>query len=192
MRATTIFLLAVMANLSCLAQITVTPNGLKYGDKDYTVIETTDTSANLIASVEEIIKTKCQSTSIVVSRTKADQLIISDLVQGFTKTDKAAGSAYLFDLSYRVVMDFKEGRIRVNTPIISIGSQDRFLDNNNQFVLTMGFSGKNDVWSNDEKKFFIYNQKGKLIETSTKNKLEGLFNGLTALIIDNLNQSNDW
>lgn len=193
MKTLMLIMVGLMAQICVIAQnITVTPEGMKYGDKTYTVIETGDTSTTLISTVENSLKTKMQSTTAVISMTQDNQLILSDIVAGFTKTDKAAGSAYLFDLSYKVVIDFKAGRIRVNTPIITIGSQDRYLDNNNSFVLSMGFAGKNDVWSSDEKKFFIYNEKGKLIEKSTKSKLETLFNGINQIIIDSTNQNNDW
>lgn len=171
----------------------VTPKGLMYGENEYIIIEADSISADqLIALVNNAIKTKHQSPTIKVEKSKDDQLIVSDLVKGFTKTDKRAGSAYLFDLAYKFTIDFKEGKIRVSIPIISIGSQNKFYSNNNQFKLSMGITGKNDIWSNNEKKFFIYNEKGKLSEKTTKEKLEKLFNELNEVITNSITSNDNW
>lgn len=171
----------------------VTPDGLRYGENEYIVIEAGDTSIDqLVSLVSSAIKTKHQSPTIEVEKSKENQLIVSDLVKGFTKTDRKAGSAYLFDLNYKFTIDFKDGRIRISIPVISIGSQNKFYSNNNQFKLSMGIIGKSDVWSNDEKKFFIYNEKGKLVEKSTRGKLENLFNELNEVITNSIASNDDW
>lgn len=171
----------------------VTPEGLRYGENEYIIIEANNMSAaQLVELVNNVIKTKHQSPTIKVEKTKDNQLIISDLEKGFTKTDKRAGSAYLFDLAYKFTIDFKDGKIRVSIPVISIGSQNKFYSNNNQFKLSMGISGKNDIWSNNEKKFFIYNEKGKLSEKTTKEKLEKLFNELNEVIVNSITSNDNW
>ncbi len=55
----------------------------------------------------------------------------------------------------------------------------------------MGFSGKRDVWNNREKKLYIFDEKVKLVEQSTKDKLEKDLSRIVDIVADQTKKS-DW
>lgn len=134
---------------------------------------------------------------------KEGMIQITGSIPGFTKTDKAAGSAYLFDLNYRMTIEFKDGKLRVLAPVFSLGNQGEFnhssttmgitTKSKNEFVLSMEICGKNDIWSNKAKKFYIYDVKHKLVEKTTKAKLENVFNKYIEVLNSKINKEDaDW
>jgi hypothetical protein len=190
-------ILAFTISVKIIAQnvFELTENGFidKSTEKDFIVLNFENSSASeLLEKIQTAIKQKSTSQNLNVEKIDDAQLSVSDFIPGFTKTDKFAGSAYLFDLTYKIIIEFRDGRIKINAPVFEISSKNEF-KNKNEFLLSMGLKGKNDIWSNDHKKFFIFNEKGKLVEKKTKAKLETLFNNYLNIIVSGTKpQNEDW
>ncbi|WP_454974515.1 hypothetical protein [Capnocytophaga gingivalis] len=90
-----------------------------------------------------------------------------------------------FDLIYTMSIDFKDNRIRINTPIIANSKGDSF-NNNNTYSL-VGGGGMFGTYS-------TFNKEGKLKDESSKNSIEEFFNSLVNTIIKGIENQNkdDW
>lgn len=186
-------LLIVMAVCACIIvnaqSIKVTPNGLLFstGEK-YLIVENEFTQKENMDNIVSEIKSNCQSPNIKVEQFE-DKIFISDFVAGYTKTDKNAGSAYLLDFSYKISIDVKDGKIRINLPIFEISSNQKYdshavvANKGVQFSMSMGIKGKSDIWNSKNKALFIFNEKDKLIEKTTKDKLEKDFSSIIDIVI---------
>lgn len=157
----------------------------------------------LIEKAYNILSTNNPYTTSTIEK-KEDLIVITGNISGFTKTDKFKGSAYLFDFAYRITIEFKDGKLRILAPVFSLGNESSFINSSKtiagttntskqDFTLSMEICGKNDIWSNKHKKWFIYDLKHKLLEKGTKNKLETVFNSYVDLLQTKINASNeDW
>ncbi|WP_133228372.1 hypothetical protein [Sphingobacterium corticibacter] len=179
------------------ASVFVSPDGLKFANGQiFIVVETGDSKDEIISNIVANVKTKSNSKYITVEVLN-DAIVIKDFIPGYTKTDKSAGSAYQLDLSYKMLVEVKDGRYKINVPELDIAANQKYdgfavvANSGVQFTLTMGFSGKRDVWNNKEKKLFIFDEKGKLVEKSTKDKLEKDLSRVVDLVADQTKKS-DW
>jgi hypothetical protein len=202
-----VLIFAVSVKMMSQNVFELTTNGFidKSTEKDFIVLTFENNSVkDLLDKVQNAIKQKSTSQNLKVEKLDSTQLSVSDFISGYTKTDKLAGSAYLFDLTYKIIIEFRDGRIKINAPAFEIGSNnDSKMDidaghgnkvqTKNQFALTMGIIGKNDMWNSSHKKCYIFNEKGKLVEKKTKAKLEELFNNYLIIISSGINTKNeDW
>lgn len=196
-------LIAVVISLSSTTyaqdKFHITPTGLTpQNNQDYIVISVDGATAGEIVSAIKVgIKSKNPSSALKFEEPVDNTIIISEFIPGFTKTDKTAGSAYLLDLSYSITLNIKDGKIKFNVPVFQIASNQQYdgqtviTNKGVQFVMSMGIKGKPDIWNDREKKLFIYNDKDKLIEVSTKEKLENLFNSYIELLTSVYNNNSD-
>lgn len=179
------------------ASVVVHPDGLKFANGEtFMVIESVGTAADIISNIEANVKIKINSKNISVEVLN-DVVLIKDFIPGYTKTDKSSGSAYQLDIFYKVTVEVKDGRYKINVPELDIAANQKYdgfavmANPGVEFTMTMGFSGKRDIWNNREKKLFIFDEKGKLVEKSTKDKLEKDLSGLMKLIVGEKTMS-DW
>ena len=196
-RANVVFVILLMVKFSVTAQVVVTQSGLTFNNgEQYVIVENNLPANENINQIVRAIKAKHKSPNIKVE-TENNLIIITDFTSGYTKTDKKAGSAYLLDLSYKFVIEVKDNRFRINVPTIDISANQQYDSNavvankGVQFVMTMEFKGKSDVWNSDHKKLFIFDEKGKLVEKSTKQKLERDLSAVVVIITEPSNNS-DW
>ncbi|WP_166336731.1 hypothetical protein [Sphingobacterium chungjuense] len=129
------------------ATVFVSPDGLKFANGEtYIVVESTGTAADIISNIEANVKTKSNSKNITVEVLN-DAVVIKDFISGYTKTDKSAGSAYQLDLYYKMMVEVKDGRYKINLPELDIAANQKcdgfavVTNSGVQFTLTMGFSG---------------------------------------------------
>lgn len=181
--------------------IVVTPNGLTFNNgENYIIIENGKPERETIKEILSNINTKHLSKNLKID-TLNNTIVINDFISGYTKTDKMAGSAYMLDLAYKITVDVKDNKFKVNAPVIRIASTQKndsdglilgnvIFNSTSQFAMEMGIKGKRDVWDSKEKKMFIFDQKDKLIEKSTKAKLEKDLSAIIDIIIDQKDNSN--
>lgn len=178
------------------SQIIVTEAGLSFANGEkFMIVENNKTAAEIINHITTAIKSKHQSPNIKIE-VQDDLILITDFISNYTKTDKAAGSAYMLDLSYKFVINVRDNRFRINIPTFEISAGQKYdshavvVNQGVQFLMTMEMKGKNAVWNNRHKKLFIYNEKGKLVEQSTKDKLEHDFSSIIKIITEQ--EEADW
>ena len=89
-----------------------------------------------------------------------------------------------FDLIYTISIDFKDNKIRINSPLVAKSKGDSF--NNNTYSL-VGGGGLFGTYS-------TFNKDGKLKDESSKNSIEKFFNTLVNAIIKDIDNRNkdDW
>jgi hypothetical protein len=196
MKKVLLCLVVVCISLSSYAQtIKVTPNGLMFfNDETFLIKENEFSQKENIDNIISTIKSNYSSQNIKIELL-GDQIFIKDFITGYTKTDKMAGSAYLLDLSYSVTIDVEDNKIRIHIPIFDISANQKYESNVSpnkgvQFTMTMGIKGKNNVWNSRNKQLFIYNEKDKLIEKTTKEKLEKDLSKLIDIIVNS--KKSDW
>ncbi|MNK26449.1 hypothetical protein D3C87_447860 [compost metagenome] len=177
-------------------QIVVSPHGITFGNDETTiVVESGMPQKETVNAIIKNLKTKHLSKNLRID-TIDNTIIVNDYIPGFTKTDKTAGSAYLLDLSYKISIDVKDDKYRINTPSIKISANQKYesdaviANKGVQFTLDMGIKGKRDVWNKKAKTMFIYDEKDKLVEKGTKDKLEKNLNALIGIIIDQTSKAN--
>ncbi|MGJ1414072.1 hypothetical protein [Sphingobacterium multivorum] len=175
-------------------QIVVSPHGITFGNDDTTiVIESGKPQKETVSTIIKNLKTKHLSKNLRID-TIDNAIIINDYIPGFTKSDKTAGSAYLLDLTYKIAIDVKDDRFRINAPSVKISANQKYesdavtFNKGVQFTVEMGIKGKRDVWNKKAKTMFIYDEKDKLIEKGTKDKLE---KELSSIINTITNQSSN-
>ncbi|QQT60083.1 hypothetical protein I6I97_12485 [Sphingobacterium multivorum] len=177
-------------------QVFVTPNGITFNNQEkYLVIENDRSKSDQIKLIQKNLNSKHLSKHLKFDVTD-DAITLTDYKPGFTKSDKTAGSAYLLDLTYKISIDVKDNMFRINAPLINISANQKYesdaviFNKGVQFPVTMEIKGKRDVWNSKEKKMFIYDEKGKLIEKSTKEKLEKDLSDLIKIIADQSGSAN--
>ncbi|WP_160067597.1 hypothetical protein [Sphingobacterium bovisgrunnientis] len=192
-----ILLVTIVSFKSYSQQVVINPEGINFTNgKNDIIIENNKLAKESISQIVKNVKSKHQSQYIKID-TEDDVIIINDFIPGYTKTDKAAGSAYLLDLSYKITVDIKDNKYRVNAPIVNISANQKYdghavsVNQGVQFTIEMGIKGKRDMWSNSAKKLYIYDEKDKLIEKTTKEKLEKDLSKILNIIIDQSDKS-DW
>lgn len=166
------------AQENSLHSIVVTSAGIEFKSGEKYVVVESDKPAK--ETTNQIIKNlrKFHNSKNLKIDTIGDVLVVTDFIPGYTKTDKSSGSAYLLDLLYKISVDVKDGKFRINAPSVNIAANQKYesdaviVNKGVQFTIDMGFKGKRDVWDNKAKKLFIYDEKDQLVEKSTKDKLE--------------------
>ncbi|GEM_PF-1805673 len=177
------------AQENSLHSIVVTPAGIEFKSGEKYVVVESDKPAK--ETTNQIIKNlrKFHNSKNLKIDTIGDVLVVTDFIPGYTKTDKSSGSAYLLDLLYKISVDIKDGKFRINAPSVNIAANQKYesdaviVNKGVQFTIDMGFKGKRDVWDNKAKKLFIYDEKDKLVEKSTKDKLERDLSDAIGIII---------
>lgn len=184
------------AQENSLHSIVVTPAGIEFKSGEKYVVVESDKPAK--ETTNQIIKNlrKFHNSKNLKIDTIGDVLVVTDFIPGYTKTDKSSGSAYLLDLLYKISVDVKDGKFRINAPSVNIAANQKYeseaviVNKGVQFTIDMGFKGKRDVWDNKAKKLFIYDEKDKLVEKSTKDKLERDLSDLIGIIISQ--EKSEW
>ena len=177
-------------------KILVSPNGIVFEDGEkFIIVQRSGDKDEIIKTISTNVKKYAKGDNLSVDN-HGESLIITAYFPGYTKTDKMAGSAYMLNMSNRITIDVKDGRYKVNAPEVVISSEQRYepdaviLNKGTQFKMTMGIKGKRDVWNSREKKLFIYDEKDKLIEKSTKEKLEKDLSDIIDIITSTQNNDN--
>lgn len=172
------------------SQFILTKDGMideKDPSKNYLIYNFEGKTANeLYISALTVVTNIYASAKDVVSKVDGKIISINGAEsRGICYGKFIGGCNRCFDLIYTMSIDFKDNKIRINTPIIANSKGDSF-NNNNTYSL-VGGGGMFGTYS-------TFNKEGKLKDESSKNSIEEFFNSLVNTIIKGIENQNkdDW
>lgn len=174
-------LLCLFYSLSSFSQFELTKDGLTVidSDKDYIVYEFQGKSKeDLYTSVLKTLTVKYNSAKDVLSKVENEALSINGLENNYLKGKKALGIQEVWSLSYNLNIHFRDGKIKIDAPIISF--PENYEGRN--LHLSKGGIGRVAIFKN-----------GKLKEEDIKRQIEDFFNNLVSEIKHGVeNEKDDW
>ena len=185
-----LFILIVSIPFLGYSQFILTKDGMvdeKDPSKNYLVYNFEGKTANeLYISVLTALTNYYVSAKDAISKVEGKIISINGFESGGICYGKFMGGCNRkFDLEYTMTIDFKDNKIRINTPIIAKTKGDRF--NNNSTSSLVGGGGMFGTYS-------TFNKEGKLKDENSKNSIEIFFNTLVNNIIKGIENQNkdDW
>ena len=171
------------------SQFILTKDGMvdeKDPSKNYLVYNFEGKTANeLYISVLTALTNYYVSANDAISKVEGKIISINGIESGgICYGNFMGGCNRKFDLEYTMTIDFKDNKIRINTPIIAKTKGDGF-NNNHRYSLVGG--GAFGTYS-------TFNKDGKLNDENSKNSIENFFNTLVNAIIKDIDNRNkdDW
>lgn len=161
---------------------TLTPDGFRNAedeDKDFIVVQMDGTQAELFSKAKTAITSIFNSPKDVLSFNEPDIIVVTGVSSGDLQY-KAMGMTSYFDVSYRLQLQFKEGRIRIDAP-----AADKGVVQGGRGELFFGRGGMT----------YIFKKDGKVRMEKQKKQLEDHFNGLVSAIISKMKNGasqEDW
>jgi len=180
-------ILATLLPLMAAAQtFTLTPQGLVNADdqsKTYVVVEMPGTQAELYAKAKTAVVSMWNSPKDAMSYNEPDIIVVNGYSANAAHFRKW-GRDNVFGMEYRLQIQFKDGRIRINAPVI--GSLDYA---NGQGTMLIE-AGDNSTSQHITRAF---DKNGKVRFKDFNENVENYFNGLVQTIIDTMKNgaSND-
>lgn len=174
--ATIVALLPLMA---AAQSFTLTPQGFVNADdneKTYVVVEIPGTQAELYAKAKTAITSMWNSPKDAMSYNEPDIIVIN----GFSPTAahfKKWGRDNVADMTYRLQVQFKDGRIRIDAPVIG---QLIFAGGQGSMLIE---AGDNSTMSHIVRAF---DKKGKVRFPDFNKNVEDYFNGIIATLIEKM------
>lgn len=182
MKKTLSFLLFIILGTQLSAQFILTPNGFTTHDnKDYIVYNFENkTQTELYNAALMSIGRTFVSPKDVISKVENKQInLVAYIPKGVSRTNY-----HKFDLTFNVVFEFKDNKIKINSPnIISIIYQMKYLQQmyvKKEINLLAYFDG--NEWT-------IYNSKDVVKLDMAKETLEATVNNLIENLINNIKQN---
>lgn len=184
MKKVLLFVLGYALPLIASAQsFTLTPDGFRNAEdesKDYIVVQIDGTQEELFNKAKTAVTSIFSSPKDVLSFNEPDIIVATGISSGDLQY-KMMGMVTFFDVPYRLQMQFKEGRIRIDAPAASKG-----IVNGGRGEMFFGRGGG---------LAYIFKKDGKLRLEKQKKQLEDYFNGLVANIISKIEKGaaqEDW
>lgn len=180
-----LFLFLVMFSLHTMAQtFQLTPNGFADSsniERNFIVKEFKGESQKQLFDRALIsIGKNFVSPKDVISKVEYSQITINGILKNVTARH-SLGMTFPFDMNFDLVLEFKDGRIKINAPtIISITQQG-------QYNLELHINKKSRGSSFLVSEPYIFNNKGKVVEKKHKESIEKAINVLIKNIIDGIN-----
>lgn len=172
------------------SQFILTKDGMvdeKDQSKNYLVYNFEGKTANeLYISVLTALTNYYVSAKDAISKVEGKIISINGIESGgICYGNFMGGCNRRFDLIYTISIDFKDNKIRINSPLVAKSKGDSF-NNNNTYSL-VGGGGLFGTYS-------TFNKDGKLKDESSKNSIEKFFNTLVNAIIKDIDNRNkdDW
>lgn len=168
-------------NASSQTYFTLTPEGFKANDdKDYIVITVDNQSSNdLLASVKNSIQNILpvdNDNSWIVNQ---NQILISSYKLNLFRMNAAPFTQYVMDLDYTIKFTFKNGRYKIDAPIIKNIGVHRFM------LSRMVVYANPKDYKNFKKKQFIFDYNNRSISNEeAKNAIEKYINTILNQIIN--------
>lgn len=183
-------LLSILFPFLLHSQFILTKDGMvdeKDQSKNYLVYNFEGKTANeLYISVLTALTNYYVSAKDVLSKVEGKIISINGIEQnGICYGNFMGGCNRKFDLEYTMTIDFKDNKIRINTPIIGKTKGDSF-NNNNTYSL-VGGGGMFGTYS-------TFNKEGKLKDENSKKSIETFFNVLVQNIVKSVKSQDkdDW
>lgn len=168
-------------NASSQTYFTLTPEGFKANDdKDYIVITVDNQSSNdLLTSVKNSIQNILpvdNDNSWIVNQ---NQILISSYKLNLFRMNAAPLTQYVMDLDYTIKFTFKDGRYKIDAPIIKNIGVHRFM------LSRMVVYANPKDYKNFKKKQFIFDYNNRSISNEeAKNAIEKYINTILNQIIN--------
>lgn len=178
------FISVLLASNYAFAQFVVTPNGLEKTDKDgtdYYIIEVPNSSQSDLfkKTLQFITETYISPQKVISSQVENETIGITALHTIF----------YDFDVHYKIIFRFKDGRVRFDTPtIISMKKIQDGKEMHLTFTKTM--SATSSIW--------LFNNKGELrgmlipnYKTDIEHFFNSIYNKYSSFMTKNAGQEDD-
>ena len=172
------------------SQFILTKDGMideKDPSKNYLIYNFEGKTANeLYISVLTALTNYYVSAKDVLSKVDGKIISINGIEQnGICYGNFMGGCNHKFDLEYTMSIDFKDNKIRINTPIIAKTKGDNF--NKNHTYSLVGGGGMFGTYS-------TFNKEGKLKDENSKKSIETFFNVLVQNIVKSVKSQDkdDW
>ena len=185
-----VLLLMVFIPYIGFSQFILTKDGMvdeKDQSKNYLVYNFEGkTASELYVSVLTALTSHYVSAKDALSKVEGKIISINGIEQnGICYGNFMGGCNRKFDLEYTMTIDFKDNKIRINTPIIGKTKGDSF-NNNNTYSL-VGGGGMFGTYS-------TFNKEGKLKDESSKKSIEMFFNTLIQNVVNSVKKQDkdDW
>lgn len=182
-------LIVAMLPLIAFAQkFELTQNGWVNADdktKSFIVVESQGTKAELFAKAKTAVTSMWNSPKDVLSYNEPDIIIVNGYNNGSVKS-KSLGMTFVYAFNYRLQLQFKDGKIRIDAPSVDKGELD-----GGKSTLYFG-CGKASSWTATK---YIFDQNGKLKEQKHKEQVENAMNELVYCLIKKINEgvaNEDW
>lgn len=183
-----IAIIVAMLPLVTFAQsFTLTPNGLVNAEdttKHFVVVEVPGTKSELFAKAKTAVTAMWNSPKDVMSCNEPDIITVNGY-NGDAIYRKLLGAKYYFSFNYRLQLQFKDGKIRIDAPVVDKAE----LQNNKG---TLYFCCGKDSFSGSA---YVFNKEGKVKYKDQKKQLEDYLNGLIATLVDKIKNgasNEDW
>lgn len=183
-------LLSILFPFLLHSQFILTKDGMvdeKDQSKNYLVYNFEGKTANeLYVSVLTVLTNYYVSAKDVISKVEGKIISINGIQnKGICYGNFMGGCNRRFDLIYTISVDFKDNKIRINSPVVAKSKGDGF-NNNNTYSL-VGGGGLFGTYS-------TFNKEGELKDESSKKSIEEFFNTLIKSIIEGIDNQNkdDW
>ena len=151
--------------------------------KDFIVIPMEGSQAELYQKAKTAVTAMWKSAKDVMSFNEPDIIIVNGFDSG-SLWAKHMGMTFVYDFDYRLQLQFKDGKIRINAPGI-----DKAV--NKKSTLYLG-KGKGSTMSGT---MYVYNEKGELKQKQFKEQAEVFVNSIVQRFIDNVkgtSNDDDW
>jgi hypothetical protein len=155
--------------------------GLSFEGKAYLVLEVDGTQEEIYARALTYFHKTYRSPKDVVSENRPSSITVRATQPGAVRRNSMHG----FDIDYSVLVEFKDGRVRVNVPDVTMSTVSR---------TTTGFQRLVYVADNafDGSVLGIYNTNGKLKSALAKSDLEWFFNDFLRRFKEGISSVEDW
>lgn len=151
--------------------------------KDFIVIPMEGSQAELYQKAETAVTAMWKSAKDVMSFNEPDIIIVNGFDSG-SLWAKHMGMTFVYDFDYRLQLQFKDGKIRINAPGI-----DKAVNKKSTLYLC---KGKGSTMSGT---MYVYNEKGELKQKQFKEQAENFVNSIVQRFIDNVkgtSNNDDW
>lgn len=186
-----LFLVALTAGKIFAQGFTLTPDGFVNTNdegKGFVVFETTGTQQELYNKAKTYLMKLYRSPKDVLSESAPETITINGISTDAVQKKAMGMVAVSYDMNYTIVLQFKDGKVRVDAPSFSLYS-----DGSGK-PIKMYLKGKSNGGVGSEVINTIYNTKGQLKAKYAKDQLESFFNDYIQSLINGMNESvkEDW
>ncbi len=159
-------------------EFVLTDNGfldVKDNSKNYVVIEVPGKSKEeLYLTTKKYINTLYNSPKFVVSDIENEQIVVDAIGSEIIKVIFRLNGSNLWQLNYKYVIDFKDGRLRFSPIFKSLSNTE-----DSQEIMLIGISALGNATG-------IFNEKGKILREKAKLEIESQVSEYLTLLKDHL------
>lgn len=179
MKQTLLAMVMLMASIIGYAQFKVVPGGTIADDEKTFVVYNIDGSQqDLYNKAKTAITAIFVSAKDVISYNEPDIIVVNGVTEPDQFSVKRGPLSYKFGMNYRIQIQFKEGRIRVDAPTLSLNPcQGVSNPNNAGMSIECGGSG------NAGGTYHLFDKNGKCRNDKTLTQIQDYLNGLVDTLV---------